>query len=114
LREGVSAAMLVLPSGFSGKTVCVSISLVMAVWMYIVLFRRIYRRKHTRDFCKQTCWCNFLIQINNGVLAQSEHAPFLFAWYVAQTTMTAIVLFLVYRYWDYPDPHKRRLPQPSN
>jgi heme A synthase len=98
--------MGILPSGFSDKTVCLSISAFMAVWMYIVLFKRLLKRKHTRDFCKVTCWCNFLIQVNNGILAYSEHAPFLLCWYVAQTAMTAVVLFLVYRYWDYPNPPK--------
>jgi len=80
--------------------------MVMAIWMYVVLFRRIHRRKHTRDFCKSTCWLNFLIQVNNGVLAHSEHAPFLLCWYAAQTAFTAVVLYLVYRYWDHPDPKK--------
>ncbi len=94
------------PSGFSGKSISLAISMVMAVWMYVVLFRRIHRRKHTRDFCKQTCWFNFLIQINNGVLAVSEHAPFLLCWYCVQATFTSIVLYLVYRYWDRPNPSK--------
>jgi hypothetical protein len=80
--------------------------MVMAIWMHVVLFRRIDRRKHTRDFCKSTCWLNFLIQVNNGVLAHSEHAPFLLCWYTVQTVMTSIVLILVYRYWNYPDPSK--------
>lgn len=98
----------ILPSGFSDKTICISISMVMAIWMYVVLYRRLVRRKHTRDFCKSTCWLNFLIQVNNGVLAHSEHAPFLVGWYVTQTIATAVVLLLVHRYWNYPDPSTKR------
>lgn len=97
----------ILPSGFSAKTVCVSISMVMAIVMYIALYRRLIRRRHTRDLSKSFCWLNFLIQINNGVLAVSEHAPFLVVWYICQTIFTAVVLYLVYRYWDSPDPSKR-------
>jgi hypothetical protein len=82
--------------------------MVMAIWMYAVLYRRMIRRKHTRDFCKSTCWLNFLIQVNNGVLARSEHAPFLVGWYVTQTIATSVVLLLVYRYWSYPDPSTKQ------
>lgn len=99
--------MLALPSGFSAKTVCLSISMVMAVWMYIVLYRRLIRRKHSRDLSKAFCWLNLGIQANNGILAISEHAPFLVCWYILQTVFTSILLCLVYRYWDYPDPHKK-------
>lgn len=81
--------------------------MVMSVWMYIVLYRRMIRRKHTRDFCKVTCWLNFLVQINNGVLAYSEHAPFLVGWYITQTVFTGIVLYLVTKYWDCPDPSQK-------
>ena len=98
----------ILPSGFSDKTICISISMVMAIWMYVVLYRRLVRRKHTRDFCKSTCWLNVLIQVNKGVLAHSEHAPFLVLWYITQTVATAGVLYLVYRYWNHPDPSTKR------
>jgi len=81
--------------------------MVMALGMYISLFRRLIRRKHTRDISKVFCWLNLLIQINNGVLAVSEHAPFLMVWYICQTVFTSIVLYLVYRYWDAPDPSKK-------
>jgi hypothetical protein len=76
----------------------------MATAMYVSLIRRIKRRHHTRDLSKAYCWLNFLVQINNGTLAYSEHAPFLLGWYVAQTLATLVVLLLVYRYWDYPNP----------
>lgn len=82
--------------------------MVMAIWMYAVLYRRLVRRKHTRDFCKSTCWLNFLIQVNNGVLAHSEHAPFLVLWYITQTVATSGVLYLVYRYWNHPDPSTKQ------
>jgi hypothetical protein len=95
---------LPLPHDLTTKTICILISTVMAVGMYVSLIQRIHRRHHTRDLSKGYCWLNFLVQINNGVLAISEHAPFLTGWYAAQTLATLAVLVLVYRYWDYPNP----------
>jgi hypothetical protein len=93
-----------LPHDLTTKTVCLSISMVMAVFMYIPLFRRFVRRHRTRDLSKTYCWLNFAVQVNNGVLAVSEHAPFLVCWYVVQALATGVTLWLVYKYWDYPPP----------
>lgn len=78
--------------------------MVMALGMYIPLFRRFARRHHTRDFSKTFCWLNLAVQINNGVLAFAEHAPFLIGWYVCQAVFTGLTLRFVYKYWDYPSP----------
>src|ERR1700675_2897434 len=93
-----------LPHDLTTKTICILISTIMAVGMYASLISRIRRRHHTRDLSKTYCWLNFCVQINNGVLAVSEHAPFLTAWYAAQTIATLVVLILVYRYWNSPNP----------
>ena len=93
-----------LPHDLTTKSICIAISVAMAAAMYVSLINRLRRRHHTRDLSKAYCWLNFLVQINNGVLAYSEHAPFLLGWYIAQTLATAVVLFLVYRYWDFPNP----------
>jgi hypothetical protein len=93
-----------LPHDLTTKTICVTISMVMALGMYIPLFRRITRRHHTRDFSKAYCWLNLFVQVNNGVLAYAERAPFLVGWYICQAVFTGITLFLVTRYWDYPNP----------
>jgi len=93
-----------LPESIPAKTICIAISIAMAMGMYIPLFKRFVRRHHTRDLSKTYCWLNFLVQVNNGVLAISEHAPFLTAWYAAQTCATGVMLYLVYRYWDFPNP----------
>ena len=95
---------LFLPHDLTTKGICIAISVAMATAMYVALLSRIRRRHHTRDLSKPYCWLNFLVQINNGVLAYSEHAPFLLGWYVAQTLATLVVLVLVYRYWDFPNP----------
>ena len=95
---------MILPHSFTTKTVCITLSVVMALIGYIPLLKRIKRRHHTRDFSKTFQWCNLLVQMNNGVLAVAEHAPFLMVWYIIQTVFAAIVLFLVYRYWDHPAP----------
>ena len=93
-----------LPHDLTTKSICIAISVAMAAGMYVSLIRRIKRRHHTRDLSKAYCWLNFLVQINNGTLAYSEHAPFLLGWYIAQTIATFVVLILVYRYWDFPNP----------
>ena len=91
-----------LPHDLTTKTICIAISVGMAAAMYVSLVSRLHRRHRSRDLSKPYCWLNFLVQINNGVLAYSEHAPFLLGWYVAQTIATLVVLILVYRYWDTP------------
>ena len=93
-----------LPHDLTTKTICITISLVMALGMYVPLFRRFARRHHTRDFSKAYCWLCFLVQLNNGVLAYAEHAPFLMFWYAVQSVLTGITLWLVNHYWDYPNP----------
>lgn len=93
-----------LPHSFTTKTICVTGSMVMAVCMYVPLFRRFTRRRHTRDFSKTFCWLNFAVQVNNGVLAVAEHAPFLVGWYIVQSLFTAVTLWFVYKYWDFPSP----------
>jgi hypothetical protein len=96
--------MIPIPYSFTTKTICISLSVVMAVIGYVPLFKRIRKRHHTRDFSKTFQWCYLLIQMNNGVLAYSEHAPFLFTWYALQTVFSAGVLTLVYKYWNHLPP----------
>jgi hypothetical protein len=95
---------MILPHSFSTKTICLCLSVLLAVIGNVPLIKRIHRRHHTRDFSKVFQWTNLLVQMNNGVLAYSERAPFLLVWYVIQVTFAAIVLFLVHRYWDRPNP----------
>jgi hypothetical protein len=95
---------MLLPHDLTTKTVCLAVSIGMAVCMYIPLYRRFGRRHHTRDFSKAYCWLNFAVQVNNGVLAASEHAPFLVFWYALQSVATGVTLWLVYKYWDSPSP----------
>lgn len=96
--------MSFLPDSATAKTVCLSISIAAALGMYFPLFKRFRRRHHTRDFSKAYCWLNFGVQVNNGVLALSEHAPFLVFWYAVQSLATGVTLWLVYKYWDFPNP----------
>ena len=86
------------------KTLCLALSMGMAICMYVPLFRRFHRRHHTRDFSKAFCWLNFAVQINNGILAVSEHAPFLVFWYILQSLATGVTIWFVYHYWDFPPP----------
>lgn len=93
-----------LPHSLTTKTICITLSAVMALGMYVPLFRRFSRRHHTRDFSKAYCWLNFGVQMNNGILAYAEHAPFLVGWYIAQSIFTAFTLWFVYKYWEFPSP----------
>jgi hypothetical protein len=95
---------MLLPHSFSTKSLCLALSVTLAVIGYIPFINRLRRRHHSRDLSKTFQWCNLLVQMNNGVLAISEHAPFLVVWYVVQTMFASVVLWLVYRYWDRPNP----------
>jgi hypothetical protein len=94
--------MPLLPHDLTTKTICVTISMCMALGMYIPLFRRLIRRKHTRDFSKTYQWLCFLVQVNNLILAHAEHAPFLMFWYITQAICTGVYLYLVLHYWENP------------
>lgn len=93
-----------LPHDLPTKTILLGISMVMAICMYIPLFRRFHRRHRTRDFSKTFCWLNFSVQVNNGILAYTEHASFLIFWYILQSCATGVTLWFVYHYWDFPPP----------
>ena len=84
-----------------------AVSFLLCIVMYVPLFRRIVRRKHTRDISKPFAWMLVLLQANNGSLAVAEHAPYLAAWYVLQVILSAVHLALVYKYWDYEEPRHR-------
>jgi len=86
------------------KTVLIGISLTMAVGLYYPLYRRIWRRRHTRDFSKAAQWFVTLLQVNGGILAYVEQAPYLVFWYAVQTVLTAVQLWMIYRFWDVPSP----------
>jgi len=92
------------------ETILWGISMTMAVFMYLPLLRRFLERHHTRDFAKSYCWLNFLVQVNNGILACVERAPFLRGWYICQAFFCAVVLYFVYKYWDCPPPAPPVLP----
>jgi len=96
--------MHLLPHDLTTKTICVTISMVMAIGMYVPLFRRLIKRKHTRDFSKAYQWLCFLVQVNNLVLAYAEHAPFLMFWYITQGICTGVYLYLVLHYWENHQP----------
>lgn len=95
---------MILPHTFTTKSLCLALSITLAVIGYVPLFKRLHKRHHTRDFSKPFQWCYLLIQMNNGVMAYSEHAPFLLSWYVLQTIFSAGLLGMIYRYWDRPNP----------
>jgi hypothetical protein len=89
------------------KNVLLVISLAMSAGMYWPLFKRILKRKHTRDYSKIFQWLVMLVQVNNGVLAMAEHAWYLVGWYCLQTVLTAIQLHLVNKYWNTLPPLMR-------
>lgn len=82
------------------KTILLAISMSMTIGIYYPLFKRMLKRKHTRDFSKTSAWFVMLVQVNGFALATAEHAPFLMVWYVVQTALTATQLIMIGRYWN--------------
>jgi hypothetical protein len=89
------------------KNVLIAVSLAMSAGMYWPLFNRILKRKHTRDYSKIFQWLVMLVQINNGILAVAEKAWYLVGWYILQTVLTLVQLYLVHKYWNTLPPLMR-------
>lgn len=86
------------------KNVLIAVSLAMTIGIYYPAFKRIWKRQHTRDFSKISSWFIFLVQVNNLILAIAEKAPYLSVWYIVQSTLCGIQLYLIYQFWNSPDP----------
>lgn len=86
------------------KNVLIAVSLAMTIGIYYPAFKRIWKRQHTRDFSKISSWFIFLVQVNNLILAIAEKAPYLSVWYIVQSALCGIQLYLIYQFWDSPDP----------
>jgi hypothetical protein len=86
------------------KTVLLALGMCMSIGIYVPLFRRILKRKATRDFSKVAQCFICAVQVNGFILATAEHASYLMGWYVLQTILTASQLALIYYFWDTPHP----------
>lgn len=86
------------------KTILLAVSMSMTIGIYYPLFKRILKRKATRDFSKTAQTFIMLVQINGFALATAEHAPYLQIWYIIQTILTALNLYFIYRYWNTVPP----------
>lgn len=82
------------------KSALLVISMLMTLGIYVPLFKRIFERKHTRDFSKMSAWFVMLCQVNGFLLATAEHAHFLMIWYVIQTALTLLQLWVICHYYN--------------
>lgn len=87
------------------KNILITTSVAMSIGANIPLYRRLCRRRHSRDFSRLSALLVWLCQVTNLVLATEEHAPYLVWWYIIQIVFTGITLWLVVYFWN-------RLPPP--
>lgn len=80
----------------------------MTAGIYVPMYRRILKRKHTRDYSRTAQWFITLVQVNNLFLAVLEHAPYLVAWYILQTILCGTTTWFLYHYWNAEEPRLRK------
>lgn len=83
-------------------------SLCMTVGIFIPFFRRLLKRKHSRDYSKTSNWFIFLVQVNQLGLALHQHSEYFIVWYVVQSSLCALQLYLIYYYWNHDEPRYRQ------
>jgi hypothetical protein len=84
------------------RTALLTLGFFLTAGIYIPLFKRVLKRKHTRDFSKISAWFVMLAQVNGLALATAENAHFLQGWYVVQIILTVLQLIFIYKWWDAP------------
>ncbi len=89
------------------KTILITASCLATAGIYGPMWKRLYKRKHSRDFSLIAQWFIFGVQVNNLILAIAEHAPYLTFWYILQSLLTGGSLILVYKYWEWQEPRLR-------
>ncbi|MGH9967985.1 MAG: hypothetical protein ACREBG_09170 [Pyrinomonadaceae bacterium] len=80
------------------RAILTPLNMVVSVVMYFPLFKRILMRRRTGDFSISTQVCIVLLQVSSLVLAILEGAYFLTSYYVLQVGLTALLLWLIFRY----------------
>ena len=89
------------------RTILLTVGMLMSIGIYVPLFRRILKRRATRDFSKTSQFFIVLVQANGLLLATAEHAHYLQWWYVLQLVLTAAQLAVIAYYWDNIPPLMR-------
>jgi hypothetical protein len=84
------------------RTALLTLGFLITIGIYVPLFKRILKRKHTRDFSKIASWFVMLAQVNGLALATAEYSLFFEIWYVVQIILTVTQLILIYKWWDAP------------
>lgn len=80
------------------RPILTPINMVVSVFMYVPLFRKILKRKSTADYSITTQALIVFLQVSSLVVAASEHAWYLFAYYIVGFVLTTATLGLVWRY----------------
>jgi len=86
------------------KGVLLAISIGMTAGIYIPLWRRILRRKATRDYSKTSQMFITACQVQGFVLATAEHAHYLQVYYVVQILLCLTQLGFIYYFWNTVPP----------
>lgn len=89
------------------KTVLLAASIGITTGIYYPLFKRLLKRKSSRDFSLTSAWFVLAIQINGFFLAVAEKAPFLEAYYVLQIVLGIVQLWLINKFWNTLPPLMR-------
>lgn len=89
------------------RTVLLILSMSLSLGIYAPFFQRVIKRKHTRDYSKMSQFFVVVTQVNGFALATAEHAHYIQVYYIAQTILTSISLWLIYHYWNADEPRFR-------
>lgn len=90
------------------RTILLVLSMALSLGIYLPLFQRILKRRHTRDYSKASQIFVVLTQLNGFALATAEKAHYIQVYYLIQSILTIIVLHLIYKYWNDVEPRFQR------
>ena len=90
------------------RSILLGVGYLMTVGIYVPLFKRMLKRKHTRDYSKESAWFVMLAQVNGFILATAEHSRYFQAWYAVQILLTLTQLIFIYRWWNTLPPMLRK------
>jgi hypothetical protein len=89
------------------RTALLAAGFLMSLGVYIPLFKRILKRRHTRDYSKESQWFVVAAQCNGLILATAEHSIYFQIWYVIQILLSTTQLLFIYRWWNTLPPIMR-------
>ena len=89
------------------RTLLFAVGVGLSAGIYIPTFRRLRRRKASRDFSQMAQGFIVAIQVNGFILATAEHARYLECWYILQILLTLAQFAVIRYYWNSVPPLMR-------